>query len=194
MSKKAKPTPLSVVTHATVAIDALAPHPANYRKHPDTQVDRLAASLSRFGQVRSIVVQSGAPGRYLIVAGHGVVQAAQKLGMTELHADVIPADWQPEQISGYLVADNMGGADDDLVVLAQLLEEQKHAGYPLESLGYDDAALDALLAELADQQLAEDDTPPEFKEYDESVEDDLPTEMCEQCGKLCLKPGAKVKN
>lgn len=143
------------VTHATVPLAALAPHPRNYRRHPEQQLGRIAASLARFGQVRSIVVQEGAPGRYLIVAGHGVVEAARGQGLTELHADIIPAEWTPEQVEGYLIADNMSGADDDLVRLAELLEGQQHAGYDLESVGYDADELAALLDGLAQAEDAE---------------------------------------
>lgn len=183
----------TAIAHGAVPIDALAPHPRNYRRHPDEQLARLAASLARFGQVRSIVVQAGAPGRYLVVAGHGIVEAARRNGLTELAADIIPADWTAEQVEGYLVADNehARGADDDLIALAELLEGQRHAGYALESLGYDADELDTLLQELADAHLEDEPgaaEPPIFKDYDEHVEDDLPTEMCETCGKLCLKP------
>lgn len=153
MKPKALPTGM---THASIAIDALMPHPRNYRSHPESQVERLSASLARFGQVRSIVVQAGADGRYLIVAGHGLAEAAKREGLTELHADVIPAHWTAEAIEGYLIADNESSreAEDDLTALAAMLEEQRAAGYHLESLGYSDDDLAALLAQLADEQLA----------------------------------------
>ncbi|HET9111672.1 MAG TPA: DNA methyltransferase [Ktedonobacterales bacterium] len=146
------------VRHAIVALDGLAPHPRNYRRHPEAQLARLAASLARFGQVRSIVVQEGANGRYLLVAGHGLTEAARANGYTELRADVIPATWTPTQIEGYLIADNetTRGADDDLVQLAAMLEEQRAAGEHLESLGYSDDELAALLDDLAQAALAGD--------------------------------------
>lgn len=179
------------ITHRAVPIDSLRPHPRNYRKHPESQIARLSASLARFSQVRSIVVQAGADGRYLIVAGHGLAEAAKREGYTTLEADVIPAHWTPEQVEGYLVADNESSreAEDDLTQLAAMLEEQRAAGYHLESLGYSDDDLTALLTQLSDEALStdEDETPPTFKDYDESIENDMPTEMCQQCGKLCLK-------
>ena len=154
--KQQTPQSASGVTHATVPLDALHPHPRNYRQHPESQIGRLAASLARFGQVRSVVVQAGADGRYLLVAGHGLAEAAKREGLTELHADVIPAHWTPEQIEGYLIADNESSreAEDDLTQLAAMLEEQRAAGYHLESLGFSDDDLTALLDQLADEQLA----------------------------------------
>src|SRR5260221_407953 len=94
------------ITNAVVAIDALKAHPRNYKRHPEQQIGRLATSITRFGQVRSIVVQEGAGGRYVIVAGHGLVEAAKRENLTELRADIIPASWTPEQVEGYLIADN----------------------------------------------------------------------------------------
>jgi len=196
MMRKATNTPTSdaPITHAVVAVDALTPHDRNYRRHPESQIGRLSSSLTRFSQVRSIVVQQGADGRYLIVAGHGVVEAARRNGLTELHADVIPATWTAQQVAGYLISDNetARGADDDLTLLAEMLQEQVNAGESLEALGYNTSELDALLMQLADEAIGDDAPPPTFKDFDEHVEDDLPTEMCTQCGKLCLKAGAKA--
>lgn len=109
----------------------------------------------RFGQVRSIVAQEGAGGNYLIVAGHGLTQAARLEGFKELKVDVIPADWTPQQVEGYLLADNVGGADDDLIALAQMLEEQVNLGYTPESVGTTDQELADLLENLTNQVLAE---------------------------------------
>jgi ParB-like chromosome segregation protein Spo0J len=47
---------MSEPIETTRGIDTLSPHPRNYNQHPPAQIERLAASLSRFGQVRPIVV------------------------------------------------------------------------------------------------------------------------------------------
>jgi hypothetical protein len=132
----------------------------------------------------------------LIVAGHGIVEAAKKLRYTELRADILPAAWDADAVEGYLIADNMHsqGGEDDMVVLSQLLQEQQDAGFDLASLGTDEEALRQMLESLGDGYLdsdEEDSEPPAFKEYDESIADDLDTEMCEECGKLCVKSGGK---
>jgi hypothetical protein len=56
----------------TLSLDVLDPHSRDYRYHPDEHIQALKASLTRFGQVRSIAVQPKAAGRYTILAGHGV--------------------------------------------------------------------------------------------------------------------------
>jgi hypothetical protein len=155
-----------------IPLAKLKPHPRNYRSHPESQIAKLVASLSRFGQGRSIVVQDG-PESYLIVAGHGIVEAARKLQYAELRADVLPADWTPAQIEGYLVADNLHSqeAEDDQEILAALLQEQADAGYDLASLGTDDEALRQMLETLGDeyvgsgeQEDGEEDEVPEIEQ------------------------------
>ena len=159
-----------MLQHATLSIATLTPHARNYRKHPESQIIRIAHSLARFGQVRSIVVQEQANG-YRIVAGHGVVLAAQYLlngsdvPITQarmdtlragLTADIIPSDWTESDVAGYLVSDNLSSesAEDDLVELAQLLQDQATDGFDLASLGSSEDSLQHLLQGLADEMLA----------------------------------------
>jgi ParB-like chromosome segregation protein Spo0J len=175
-----------------VQIDSLMSHPRNYRIHPKHQIDKLVLSLQRFGQGRSIVVQDS-PEHPVIVAGHGIVEAAQALQWQELRADILPADWTDTQIEGYLIADNLHSeeASDNEELLAMLLQEQQDAGFDLASLGTDDETLRQMIEAMGDGYL--NGAPDvQFKEYDETVADDLDTELCEQCGKLCMKSKEKA--
>lgn len=161
----------SVKENRMVPVASLYPHAQNYKQHPPEQIRKITASLTRFGQVRSIVVQACENGSYTIVAGHGVVEAATQLKMLELRADVF-ASWVPEtEIKGYLVADNLLGVDavDDERVLAELLQEQSDAGFDLASMGSDDETLRQMLESLGDVYLGDG-------ERDEA-EDELPKEV-----------------
>jgi len=145
----------SVKENRMVPVASLYPHEKNYRQHPPEQIRKIKASLERFGQVRSIVIQECENGSYTIVAGHGVVEAATQLKMSELRADVF-ASWVSEtEIRGYLVADNLLGVDavDDEELLAQLLQEQSDAGFDLASLGSDEETLRQMLESLGDEIL-----------------------------------------
>lgn len=187
---------------------SLYPHARNYRSHPPEQLKMLKASLERFGQVRSIVAKENGDGSYTIIAGHGIVLAAQELvnahasyyeKLGSLRCDLIPSSWPMIECEAYLIADNNHAqhASDDETLLAQLLQEQQDAGYDLASLGTDDETLRQMLEALGDEYLGSDENKEDksvtFKEYDESIADDLDTEMCDQCGKLCLKSGKGKK-
>ena len=66
--------------YKTVPTASLIPYVRNARTHSPAQVDKIAASIRDFGFLNPIITdgQSG------IVAGHGRVMAAQKLGLDTL--------------------------------------------------------------------------------------------------------------
>jgi ParB-like chromosome segregation protein Spo0J len=141
-------TTTPVIQNTMIKLADLAPHPSNYRTHPESQIQDLMASLLRFGQVKSIVIQEGP--HPLCVAGHGIVEAARRLNYSELRADVIPADWSPADVKGYLIADNQHAANaiDDEAILANLLQEQHDLGLDLAAIGADNDLLHDMLAKL----------------------------------------------
>ena len=135
----------------------LKPHPRNYNKHSDTQVDDLALSLKRFGQRKPIVTW-----RDMIVAGHGLTMAAQMAGWTTILTMPIPDDWDEATVLAYLAADNelARQADPDLAQLAAIAKELEGIDEELAMLaaGGDDA-LKALMATMEEEKPAGDAEP-----------------------------------
>jgi ParB-like chromosome segregation protein Spo0J len=66
--------------YKTVSVGKLVPYARNSRTHSPQQVDKLAASIREFGFLNPIIVD----GENGIIAGHGRVMAAQKLGLADL--------------------------------------------------------------------------------------------------------------
>ena len=66
--------------YKTLLTADLIPYARNSRTHSDAQIGKIAASIREFGFLNPIIVD-GANG---IIAGHGRVMAAQKMGLTEL--------------------------------------------------------------------------------------------------------------
>lgn len=145
--------------HKTLPLDLLDGHKQNYRQHPDEQITHIGASLARFHQVRSIVIAPEPNGRYTILAGHGVVEAARRNTIEQVACDIVPAEWDEVTRRAYIVADNnlSNGASDDSAMLAQFLQEQVDAGYDLASLGSDEETLRQMLSELGDEYLGNDE-------------------------------------
>src|SRR5450631_4767828 len=126
------------------SIDRLIPYARNPRTHSDAQVAQIAASIAEFGFNNPILVDTKAG----IIAGHGRLLAARKLQLAEV--PVIVLDHLTEaQKRAYILADNQlalnAGWDDTL--LAAELARLKEEGFPLETTGFDDEALAALLGE-----------------------------------------------
>ena len=183
---------MSEIVNAVVPIDKIKPHKDNYNQHPDAQLTQLEASYEALGQFRSVVLWQQADGTYIQLAGHGFLEAMKREGAKEVRADIHPPSLDPMTAKQIMLADNLHAKNSqpDDALLARLLQEQQDAGFSLTSLGSDDETLRQMLAEIGDSILASgDESPPDvqFKEFDESVEEGLNTEMCQQCGKLCLK-------
>ena len=131
-------------TNAVIALADYRPHPRNYNKHPAKQVERIATSLRKFGQVRSVVVW-----RNYFLAGHGVREAALSLGWDSLRADVLPDEYPEELALAYVAADNELGrmGDPDQEQLAAILSEARaYDAELLQAIGYDDSEFEKLLA------------------------------------------------
>jgi DNA modification methylase len=123
-------------------LDRLIPHARNARTHSDAQIAQIAGSIAEFGFVNPVLV--GDDG--VIVAGHGRVLAARKLGLTEAPVIVL-AHLSPTQRRALMIADNRiaenAAWDEEMLAaeLAALRDEEIDLGL----LGFDEAELDRLL-------------------------------------------------
>jgi len=135
----------------SVPITSLSPHPRNYRAHPDQQLEHLQASLQEFGWARNVVISSD----NVILAGHGIVEAARRRGETEVPVHRLNLPSTDPKAEKFMVLENEVSrlAEDDETQLAALLADvQSTEG--LDGTGWDDGALDALIGELAKQDRA----------------------------------------
>ena len=110
-------------TYKTVKTSSLIPYARNSRTHSEQQVSKIAASIKEFGFLNPVIIDDNSG----IVAGHGRVLAAQKLGMAEL--PVIEASHLTDaQRRAYVIADNRlaldAGWDDEMlrVEFAELVD------------------------------------------------------------------------
>lgn len=140
-----------------VAVDDLIPYIRNARTHSPEQVTQIAASIKEFGFTNPVLVDGGRG----IIAGHGRLMAAKKLGMAEVPTIEL-AYLSPTQRRAYVLADNQlatkAGWDADM--LAMELGELHDEGYDLALTGFDPDEINRLLAgPLADGLTDPDDTP-----------------------------------
>ncbi len=139
--------------------EVLLPYARNSRTHSDEQVAQIAASIREFGFTNPVLVDADNG----IVAGHGRVMAAKKLGLAEV--PTINVGWMTEvQRRAYVIADNQlalnAGWDEGVLAQeAAWLQEQQ---FDTNLLGFNADFLDGLLAEegSTDEGLTDqDDTP-----------------------------------
>jgi DNA modification methylase len=126
---------------------ALVPFVRNPRMHPDWQIAQIAASIMEFGFVNPILV--GADG--VLIAGHGRLLAAQRLGLPQVPVIVL-GHLSEVQRRALVVADNRiaENAAWDEELLRSILEELREEGYDLDVVGFSDDELAELLGGLGD--------------------------------------------
>lgn len=129
-------------------IEKLVPYAKNSRTHSEEQVAQIAASIREWGFTTAVLVdESGS-----IIAGHGRVMAARKLGMESLPV-MVAAGWTDAQKRAYVIADNKlalnAGWDNELLALE--LGELGDAGFDLELTGFTDEEIKALMPVELDQ-------------------------------------------
>jgi DNA modification methylase len=137
-------------------LERLIPHARNARTHSEEQVAQIAGSIAEFGFVNPVLV--GDDG--VIVAGHGRVMAARKLGLSEAPVIVL-SHLTPTQRRALMIADNQiatnAGWSDEM--LAAELAALKDEAFDLDLLGFDDTEIDRLLAGTSDDAGDVDEAP-----------------------------------
>ena len=114
--------------------DKLVPYARNARTHSDSQVAQIAASIAEFGFTNPIL--AGSDG--VIVAGHGRLAAAQKLGIATVPVVVLdhltPTQRRALVIADNRIAENAGWDEAEATALAESMAAELAADRELLAL------------------------------------------------------------
>ena len=141
----------------------ITPYARNSRTHSDEQVAQVAASIKEFGWTNPILIDE----TNTIIAGHGRLMAAQRMGMAEVPT-IMLANLTEAQKRAYVIADNKlalnAGWDEEM--LAVEIEDLISEGFDLDLIGFEAEEIDTLLAEAnkVSEGLTDDDAVPELPE------------------------------
>jgi DNA modification methylase len=137
-------------------VSQLIPYASNARTHSDAQVAEIAASIREFGWTNPVLVD-GANG---IIAGHGRLLAARKLGMVEVPVIEL-AGLSDAQKRAYVIADNKlalnAGWDDELLALE--FGDLASLGFDLSLTGFGEEEIAALTSRGTAGLTDPDDVP-----------------------------------
>jgi DNA modification methylase len=138
------------------AVASLVPYARNARTHSEEQVAQIAASIREWGWTVPVLVDD----KGSLIAGHGRVLAARKLGITDVPV-MVATGWSAAQIASYRLTDNKlalnAGWDDELLRLE--LGELGLEGFDLSLIGFSDLELKDILAERTEGLTDPDDVP-----------------------------------
>lgn len=139
-------------------IEDLIPYANNARKHSDEQVAQIAASIKEFGWTNPILID----GENGIIAGHGRLAAARKLGMKTVPAIEL-SGLSKAQKKALILADNKiainSGWDDKLLAIE--LTELKELDFDITLTGFSEDEYLALQPIELEQGLTDEDDVPE---------------------------------
>jgi DNA modification methylase len=138
-------------------IEQLIPYANNARVHSEADLDKLAASIRKWGWTMPALVDEEG----VLLAGHLRVGAAAKLRLPEVPV-IVARGWSDEEKQAYRLADNELAAraswDPDL--LRNELRDLKFSGFGLELTGFEPDRLEDILAGLGSSGLADPDNIP----------------------------------
>jgi len=156
---------LNTLNVAYRKVETLIPYAKNPRTHTEAQIAKIAASIVEYGWTNPVLVD-GANG---VIAGHGRLAAAHKLGLAEVPVIEL-AHLTPTQKRAYVISDNRlaldAGWDEELLALE--LAELSESGYDLALTGFDDGEIETFLSRAA----GEDDA--QSGESDRDAADEVP--------------------
>ena len=142
-------------------VEQLVPYARNARTHSPDQIAQIAASIAEFGFTNPLLIGEDS----VIIAGHGRLMAAQRLGLAEVPVIVL-AHLNAAQRRALVVADNKIAlnAGWDTEILLEQIELIRADGFDIDLVGFSDDELGELLAEIEAPETAgaiegEDDIP-----------------------------------
>ena len=129
-------------SYKVVSTDKLVPYVNNSRTHTPEQVDQIAASIREFGFTNPVLVDEQGS----VIAGHGRLLAAHKLGITEVPSIEL-VDLTENQKKAYILADNKLAlnAGWDIELLSIEFDELSKAGYDLALTGFDTDEIESFI-------------------------------------------------
>ena len=152
----------------TVSIESLIPYALNSRTHSDAQVAQIAASIREFGFTNPVLVDE----QMNLIAGHGRVLAARKLGMQDVPA-VVVTGLDDRKRRALIIADNKlamnAGWDED----ALRVELEDLAADYGDLMGFSEEELTLLLQPEQLEGLTDEDAVPDVPETPVTVVGDI---------------------
>lgn len=149
-----------------IPIDAIAPYKNNSRTHSEEQVEQICKSISEFGFTNPILLDEN----NTIIAGHGRIEAAKKLGHYEVPT-ILLTGLTEDQKKAYVIADNKLAlnADWDYSLLKLEVEMLQESGFEIGLLGFSEVELETIFNEEIDLSILDELDDEDVDAFEENV-------------------------
>lgn len=132
-----------------ICVDRVKPSGSNARVHSEAQIAYLMELIEKLGYINPLIVDED----YNLLAGHGRLEAAKRLGMTQV--SVLVVDGLDEvQKRSYIIADNRSSEKSDWdfdLLVGEVRDLSGEANFDINLLGFDQGDLAVLLGENPDE-------------------------------------------
>lgn len=151
------------------SVDSLIPYARNARTHSDEQVAQIAASIKEWGWTMPILADEDGG----VIAGHGRIMAARKLGIDDVPV-MVATGWSEAQKKAYVLADNKLtlNSDWDVGLLGAELEGLAELGFDVGLTGFSDDEFAALTVDKT-EGLTDPDAVPDAPDDPVTVTGDV---------------------
>lgn len=158
-------------------VDVLIPYEKNSRVHPEGQLKQIMGSIAQYGFLVPVLVDENK----MILAGHGRVEAAKRLGFKEVPC-IESKHLSADQKRAFIIADNKiaENAEWDQELLALELSDLESLDFDLSEIGFDDKELKKLLYE------GNEDPEEGSSKKDENAAPDLDKEPVSKLGDIWI--------
>ena len=155
-TKRTPELSLNVRDVEQVRLDALIPSPTNPRRHSDSNVAKIARSIETYGWTTPVLITDAMD----VIAGHGRLLAAQKLGLEEVPC-IRLSHLTPQLVEAYRIADNRLALDsdwDEELLAAAIKSLHTDPEFDVALTGFEPEEIDDFMG-FGDEQPGEDETP-----------------------------------
>lgn len=144
------------------AIERLIPYGANARLHSESDIEKIAAAIRKWGWTNPVLVDEHG----VVIAGHARLAAAIRLGLKFIPV-IVARGWSEDEKQAYRLADNELAARGswDLDLLRSELKDLKLNGFDLDLLGFEPPRIEEILAAARSSGLSDPDSIPELPDY-----------------------------
>jgi DNA modification methylase len=140
-------------------IERLIPYANNARVHSEADIDKLADAIRKWGWTMPVLVDEEGN----LLAGHGRLRAAAKLGLTSIPV-IVARSWSQEDKRAYRLADNQlaDRGSWDLDLLRNEIQDLGFADFDLGLIGFEPDRLEDILKGVGSSGLTDPDSVPEI--------------------------------
>jgi len=166
---------MSTSKYSQIALTALAPYPNNARTHSDAQIEKIAKSIQEFGFLNPVLINKD----NMIIAGHGRVLAAEKLGLKQVPC--LRVEHLTEaQVKAYILADNKLAEDAgwDMELVSQEIAELKDMDFDIDLTGFEMPELNDWFNRDFTEGASREEGNDEYNEFLDKFEAKKTTDDC----------------